>query len=284
MGLLSGLSSLGLGNLENLDVFGKEEKEKEKANQEVQQKPAVVDERDLIFDKTFQCPVCEKKFVAKIMKSGKAKVLGTDFDLKPKYEGIDATKYDVLLCENCGYAVLGRFFGTLAPSQAKAIRETISNSVKIDPHRGDLYSYTEAYERYKLCLANAVVKKAKNSEKAYICLKSAWLVRGYAAELAQEGPSNASRVVELNEEEENYLQNALEGFTEAETTEHFPICGMDQYTLDYLLAQLNFHFKKYEEAGKIVGRLLTDRSTSTHIKNKAFDLKEQIVAAKKNEK
>ena len=284
MGLLLGLSSLGLGKLENMDVFGKEEKEKEKAQTEVQQKAPAVDERDLIFEKTFQCPVCDKKFAAKIMKSGKAKVLGTDFDLKPRYEGIDATKYDVLLCDHCGYAVLGRFFGTLAPSQAKAIRENISSSVKIVPPRGEVYTYEEAYERYKLCLANAVVKRAKNSEKAYICLKSAWLVRGYAAELEKEGPSNASRVVELNQEEEECLQSALEGFTEAETTEHFPICGMDQYTLDYLLAQLNFHFKKYDEASKIVGRLLTDRSTPTHTKNRALDLKEQIVTAKKSEK
>ena len=40
------------------------------------------------------------------------------------------------------------------------------------------YSYEKAIERYKLALYNTLVKKGKNSEKAYECLKISWLYRG----------------------------------------------------------------------------------------------------------
>lgn len=117
MGILSGLGSLGLGGLEGMDIFEEEEK---KEKMQTAAEPAKVEEKDLIFDKTFSCPVCEKEFPAKIMKSGKAKLLGTDADLRAKYDGIDPVKYDVELCPFCGYAALTRYFPKITPTQVKA--------------------------------------------------------------------------------------------------------------------------------------------------------------------
>ena len=53
-GLLSGLSGLGLDNLENIDVF--EDPEKVKKEQEEAKKPPAIDEKDVIYDKSFDCP------------------------------------------------------------------------------------------------------------------------------------------------------------------------------------------------------------------------------------
>ena len=39
-------------------------------------------------------------------------------------------------------------------------------------------------------------------------------------------------------------QQAYEGFMKAMSTEMFPMCGMDQCTVDYLLAAMAYHFKK----------------------------------------
>ncbi|MCD7835569.1 MAG: DUF2225 domain-containing protein [Lachnospiraceae bacterium] len=280
-GILSGLSNLGLGKLEGMDVFAKGEKQEEK--QEEVKKPVAltVNEKELIYDKNLQCPVCDNKFTTKIVKTGKAKIMGTDFDLRPRYEGIDPVKYDVWLCPNCGYAALGRYFTSVGSGQAKLIRENISRNVQLHRYDGDIYTYGEAVERYKLCLANAVVKKAKTSEKAYICLKSAWLLRGYQEELMSDAEQKEAELKELKQEEESYLQNALEGFAEARSTEASPICGMDEHTVDYLLAQLYFHFKKYDMSARLVSELLTSRTTSNHIKDKARDLKEKIIAAAK---
>ena len=87
-GLLSGLEQFGLGNLEKLDLY---ESEAEKAKQE---KAAVAEpvEQDFLFEKSYTCSICDKEFKAKTVKIGKAKLVGTDLDLRPKYENVDMLK------------------------------------------------------------------------------------------------------------------------------------------------------------------------------------------------
>ena len=159
-GLLSGLAGLGLDNLENMSIY--EEKKKDTDTGVMTSAPKV-EEKDLVYDKTFSCPVCGATFTSKIMKTGKAKLLSTDQDLRVKYEGIDANKYDVELCTECGYAALSRFFPNVSNGQAKLIRENISKTVRLHPFNGEIYTYEEALERYKLALVNAVVKRSRPS-------------------------------------------------------------------------------------------------------------------------
>ena len=52
--------------------------------------PEVNEEQDYLFDKTYTCPVCEKSFKSKTVKSGKARMIGTDQDLRPTFEGVDS--------------------------------------------------------------------------------------------------------------------------------------------------------------------------------------------------
>ena len=103
MGLLDGLGQFGLGGLEGMNVYETPETGKTAAPEA----PRVPQEQDFLFEKTFTCPICEKDFKAKTVKIGKAKLVGTDLDLRPKYENIDMLKYDVILCPHCGYAALG---------------------------------------------------------------------------------------------------------------------------------------------------------------------------------
>ena len=159
---LCGLAGLGLDNLEDMDIFGQEKKE-----EQVAAEAPKIEEKDLIYDKNFTCPVCGEDFPAKIMKTGKARLLGTDQDLRAKYEGIDAVKYDVILCPHCGYAALNRYFNNITKVYAKLIKENISSKVQLHTYDDDIYTYEEAIERYKLCLANAVVKRAHASEMAH---------------------------------------------------------------------------------------------------------------------
>ena len=280
-GLLSGLAGLGLDNLENMDIYETPKSEAEKGHA---QEPPKVEEKELIYEKSFECPVCFKSFNAKIMKTGKAKLLGTDQDLRAKYEGIDAVKYDVELCPHCGYAALTRYFTGLTNPQIKLIRENISKNVHLTTYDDEIYTYEEALERYKLALANAVVKRAKASEKAYVCLKSAWLVRGYQEELAENGSQEAAKIAELKKMEEQYLLNAFNGFVEARQSENFPMCGMDEGTIDYLLAVLAARFKKYDIASKMIAGILTNPSSNNRAKDKARELKDQIMADIKKQK
>lgn len=274
MGILSGLKGLGLGDLENMEIFEEEEAA-------VDQKPAAaaptkIQEKDLILDKTFRCPVCDKTFTSKVMKTGRAKLIGSEADLRPKYEGIDAVKYDVEMCPRCGYAALSRFFPNITSGQAKLIREKISINVKVPQHNGEIYTYEEAMERYKLALVCAVVKRAKTSERAFICLKNAWLVRGYK-EYLLENKRNLELIPSFDKQENEYLENAFKGFAEARQAEIFPMCGMDESTVDYLLAVLAIRFKKYEVATKLVSDILSNSFANNRVKEKARELREQIL-------
>lgn len=279
MGLLSGLGDLGLGGLEGMDIY-EEEESKEKAAAAVAAPPKI-EEKDLIYDKVFTCPVCGKEFGAKIMKSGKAKLIGTDMDLRARYDGIDPVKYDVELCPACGYAALSRYFTALSGAQVKLIKEKICTGVHVKAYEGETYTYEHAFERYKLALACAVVKKSRASEKAYICLKSGWLVRGWRESLQEDAKANAKLIAELAKQEEEYLQNAYKGFVEARKSESFPMCGMDETTIDYLLAVLAARFKKYDIASRLVSSILTSSTANARTKDKARDLKEQIIAEMK---
>lgn len=281
MNLLAGLSKLGLGNLENTSIY--EEPKDDKQNGKQEKEVHKVEEKDLIFDRTFECPVCDAKVLSKVMKSGKAKLLRTDKDLRPVYDGIDAQKYDVVVCPNCGFSAITRYFVPMTAGQVKLIKENISSKVHLTPHTGESYTYEQAMERYQLALANTVVKQGKASEKAYCCLKSAWLVRGWQEELAAD-ENNKEKVQELKEAEKEYLQNAMEGFSTAKASENFPVCGMDENTVDYLLAVLAFWSGKYDVASRLIAAILTAPTAGARVKDKARDLKDELVAELKKAK
>lgn len=281
MNLLAGLSKLGLGNLENTNIY--EEPKDDKQNGKQEKDVHKVEEKDLIFDRTFECPLCDTKVTSKVMKSGKAKLLRTDKDLRPVYEGIDAQKYDVVVCPQCGFSAITRYFTPMSAGQAKLIKENISSKVHLTPHTGEIYTYEQAFERYQLALANAVVKQGKASEKAYCCLKSAWLLRGWQEELAAD-EKNKEKIAELKEAEKEYLQNAMDGFSTAKASENFPVCGMDENTVDYLLAVLSFWAGKYDVASRLIAALLTSPTANARVKDKARDLKDEIVAELKKAK
>lgn len=282
MGIFSGLKNLGLGSLEGMNLFEDTQKEEAKRAAPAVTAPPKPEEKDLIYDRSFVCPVCDSSFTAKIMKSNKARLIGTDPDLRARYEGIDAVKYDVVMCPVCAYAALIRFFSHVTTNQAKLIKEKISQVVTLTPYNGETYSYEEAMERYKLALVSALIKRSKASEKAYLCLRNAWLLRGYAESLKEENPEDA-KIGELKEQEEELLSNAYKGFSEARQSESFPICGMNTVTFDYLLAVLATHFKEYEMAGRLLGAVLMSPGANARIKDRAREMKNQIAQEMKKQ-
>lgn len=277
-GILSGLKSLGLDKLEGLEIFEDEEKKGLKIQKKAEAKePAVLEEKDLIYDKTFTCAVCDKEFSSKIMKTGKAKLIATDIDLHYRYENIDAIKYDVVTCPKCGYSALLRYFPMTTSAQAKLIKANVYGKVKLSPISGETYSYEDMLERYKLALVCSIVKRAKDSEKAYVCLKNAWLLRGYAEELELKNELTEEQRLELKTQELEYIQNALDGFINAVQRESFPICGMDVLTIDYLIAALAFQVGKDDIAARKVAEILVSNAANERVKNRARELKRMIL-------
>lgn len=272
-GLLSGLEQFGLSNLESMDLY--EAPKKAGENGEGKEAP-VMQEQDYLFDKSFTCPICDKDFKARTVKIGKVKLLGTDLDLRPKYDQVDLLKYDIIMCPHCGYASLSRFFKFVTSPQAKNIQKAISASFKPQEEK-ETYTYDDALERYKLTLANAIVKQAKPSEKAYICLKTAWLLRGKGEHLDTQAPDYAEQKKQVDAEENEFLHSALEGFLAARQTESFPMCGMDEPTVDYLISVIAMRFEQYDVASRLIAGILTSPTASPRMKEKARMLKEMIV-------
>ena len=275
--LFSGLESLGLGNLSEMKLFEHKEKEKEEAKKSAAQ-PVEVKEEDLLFDKHFVCKVCDKEFKSKMVRTGKVKLIGSDNDLRPKYQHVDSLKYDAIVCPYCGYAALNRFYNYMTDTQAKLIKINISANFKGLKEGEDILTYDEAITRHKLALVNAVVKHAKASEKAYTCLKLGWLFRGKAESLPADTPNLECVKKELAAQEKDYIANAYEGFMEAFSKEPFPMCGMDETTMTYLTADLARQIGKYDEALRMIARVITARDANERIKSKARDMKDLIKA------
>ena len=265
--LLSGLEQFGLGNLKNMNLY--EDTTKKVDENGGKAAAPVMQEQDYLFDKSYTCPICDREFKTRTVRVGKVKLAGTDLDLRPKYDQVDLLKYDIIMCPHCGYAALSRFFKFVTSPQAKNIKTTISASFKEQTEVKEIYSYEDALERYKLTLANAIVKQAKPSEKAYICLKTGWLLRGKGEHMDTSAPDYAEQKKKLDEEENEYLHNALEGFLAARQTENFPMCGMDEPTVDYLISVLSMRFEQYDVASRLLSGILVNPSANPRMKDKA---------------
>ncbi len=146
------------------------------------------------------------------------------------------------------------------------------------------YTYEEALERYKLSLANAIVKRAKASEKAYICLKSGWLLRSMQENTDGVGPDFEAKMTDLKNQEDEFLKNALEGFITAKQTENYPMCGMDEHTVDYIIAVLAMYNGQYDISSKLISSILANTTVSHRMKEKTRDAKEELIARLKEKR
>lgn len=278
MNIFAGLEKFGL-KADGKSLFEEEKKSQKNADGSTapEEPPA---EESFLLDKAIRCAVCDKVFKTKMIKNGRVKRLEPDDDLRPRFEYIDTIKYDVASCPYCGYSAMNRYFEHVTAGQIKLIQEGVCANFKSagEPKDVAVYDYDTALERYKLALFSTIVKKGKTSERAYTCLKIAWLYRGKGETLDKKDSAYEEKLKECKEQEEAFYEQAYEGFTKAISKEMFPMCGMDQCTVDYLLAVMAFHFKKLDVASKCLSRIQSAPSASKRMKDRAYDLKEKIVA------
>ena len=126
-----------------------------------------------------------------------------------------------------------------------------------------------------MALLNTIVKRGKTSERAYTCLKIAWLFRGKREEMMK-GEYKKEEAEALLAEEKEFLQNAHEGFVAAFSKEDFPMCGMDEYTVMYMVAELARRIGNQEEAKRWVSKVLVAKDANRRIKDKALALKDML--------
>ena len=252
-----------------------------KAPEPVPKKEPVHSETEFLLDKSIRCPVCDNVFRTRMVKTGRVKRMEPDFDLRPRFQYIDTNKYDVSSCPQCGYTAMNRYFTHLSTGQVKMIEEGVCHKFKgqKQPKEEPMepYSYEKAIERYKLALYNTLVKKGKNSEKAYECLKISWLYRGWIEELSKAEKKDEKTLAECRKEEATYYEQAYEGFLKAIASENFPMCGMEESTVNLLMANMAYKLGKVDIASRFISMILTSQAASRVAKDRAMLLKEEIM-------
>lgn len=218
---------------------------------------------NLVFDKHVDCPVCKKTFTAISVKTNAPRRAGKDSDFFINYKVINPYFYDVWICPICGYSALKVDFIKLRAKQAEKVLHLITPKWKVKEFP-DIYDAQIAIERYKLALLNAVVLEFKNSTKAMICLKIAWMYR----------------LLKKNNEEFIFLQKAYEGFKNTYFNEDLPVYGMQKSTLLYLLGELSRRTNNYDKALRYFSEVLVESNSPSKIKELTRDMKDLIKETK----
>lgn len=277
MGLFDDLEKMGLKGFDDMELFSNPQDQREQTKIEKTVTAQKVSEEEMLFEKTYNCVVCDRTFKALTVKTGKARIVSREKDLRPVFSGCDSLKYDIVSCPYCGFSAMARFFTPLANTQRRLVLEKISSHVKpFDEHKAK-FTYAEALDRYKLALVNSVVKMSKISERAYTCLKISWLIRGYIEEISNSTEDYEEVDSSLQQQEEEYAKQAYEGFKMAIMQETFPMCGMDEHTISYIIAVLAMRFGDNDIAKKLVAEILISKNASAGIKDKARDLKDELL-------
>jgi hypothetical protein len=216
-----------------------------------------------LYNKNIKCPVCNASFKAKAMRKGKYKLISRDLDTMPRYEPYNPMFYEVIICPSCGYAALSPDFENITSLQIDLINQNLNSNSKLKPHNyPDTYDADIAIERYKFALIFSIIKKDKMSIQALICLKIAWMYR-----------------LKEDKTEVKFLADALNGFKKAYEAETFPVCGMNQANLMFLIGELSRRVGKYDEALQWLSRVVTKTGVAPKTKEMARDSKELIKEA-----
>lgn len=244
---------------------------------------AIAKEKSLIIDRTYTCPICDKKIRAKSVKSNSAKFIDTKEDLRPIHNNINVTKYDAICCPNCGFSALTKNFTNTTSTQRKLIREQIQANYKSHEEvECDTYTTEVAISRMKMALLCTVTKGGKDSEIGNVCIKISWLYESLADELDENDPATPEKRALYLKEADNAAFKAYEHLTNARMKESFPIAGMNETTLDYLLSYYAYKKGEYQTCMQLLSGVVTSRSTSPRLKEKSLELKE-LVAPKLHE-
>jgi uncharacterized protein (DUF2225 family) len=236
----------------------------------------IENEEEYIFDKTFECPLCGKSFKMKKMRINKDRVISQDTDLRNVYSKVDHYKYGALVCARCGYAALDDMFKPLAKSR----KDMVVNGISVDFEGLDLpngpYSYDDAIRIHEHINKCNDVREAKASEKAFSYLRMAWLLRG-----KNECTESPKAKAGLQAKEDEYITKAQEAFVEAIGNETFPMCGLDEQTVNYILADLSRKLHKFNDAFQLISRIVVSNAAPSRLKDKARDLRDIMEEDKK---
>lgn len=222
-----------------------------------------IPKKSLLYSKTVTCPVCDDTFKTIAVKASSYRITKKDSDFFIRYSLINPYFYDVWVCNSCGYVAMKADFNVLRSMEIDLVKKSISPKWRKRTYP-EIYDVNIAIERYKLSLLNYVIINAKSSKKAINCMKIAWMYRLINTSAAKE--------MELK-----FLNQALEGLSDAYYSESFPIYGMDKYSIMYLIGELNRRTGHKEDSLIWFSNVITTPNVKQNLKELARDMKDLIL-------
>ncbi|MCL2854431.1 MAG: DUF2225 domain-containing protein [Defluviitaleaceae bacterium] len=215
----------------------------------------------LLYTKEAECPVCRAKFNNTLVRESKLRLSHMD-ELRPVYRGFEPLCYGITMCTTCGYAAFKDRFDVISDRQ----RETLLQHLRINYANFMPASYPMeldekmGIERFKYALLTAYIKKVSLGEKAMLLTKTAWLYKAMGDEV------NTSL----------FSKYANDVWTQAYQSERFPIFGLSEATVHFLLARFAFDLGDHGTSLRFLSQIIVDQNLSTRMRDMARDLKEQI--------
>lgn len=192
----------------------------------------------LFYEKEVSCPICLTSFHTITIKANKNIPIGKDADFRQIYADVTPYFYDVWVCPSCHYAAPKALFLTVKHDETIAIAEVLSKSkLKLNP-LGEREPHN-ALLCHKLALLCLSYRNIPASAIAGLCLKTAWIYR-----------------ILRDPQELEYLQKAIRYYEEAYTAERFPIAGLTEIRLQYLLGELYRRVKNYPQSIQWFGKVV----------------------------
>jgi len=221
----------------------------------------IVDFDKLTYPKDFDCPVCRAKFQASVLRSSKLRLSHMN-ELHPVYKDIEPLCYDIMFCANCGYASFRDRFDVVSEKQQDIILEKIrTNYLNFMPSDYPLeIEPKKAVELYKYALLTACVKKASLGEKAMLLIKITWLYK----------------ILEDKQNVAYFTGFAYDYLSQAFSSERFPIFGMSEGTVTFLLASFATDLGEYQAALKFLSEIIVNKNLSSRLRDLARDKKDEV--------
>ena len=212
------------------------------------------------------CPICGKS--TRVIKT-RARLVKerTDEDFCVHYKDFNPYYYRVWICEHCGFAGDEKTFTSHMPDRDREKIKKFLDGKKISVAFTETRELPEAVASFKLAIFYLELIDASLSKRAGLYLGLAWVYR----------------IAGDEEHEAETIKKAAELYDRSIMTEHYPIGGMTDLTVIYILGAIYYRIGDLDKSTQYLSRLIGNneiRSTDPRLYDKARDLWADVRAMK----
>lgn len=216
-----------------------------------------------------KCPVCgETTRVVKV----KSKLLAerTDEDFCVHYKDFNPYFYKIWFCEHCGFAADEKtFLGSIPLTHKRKIQEFL-NSRKLGLKFVEERQVPDAVASFKLAIFYAELTGQSLAKRAGLYLELGWIYRAS----------------EEKECEDEMLERAISLYDRSLMTERYPINGLSDNTVIYLIGAIYYRLHDFEKSTQYLSRIIGDqriRDEDIVLYKRARDLWQRVREKNKEE-